>query len=206
MNDLVFVENNRVLTDSLTIAEKFNKAHKEVLRDIDTQLLKINEANEGGWGLSNFAQTQYRHPQNKQFYRKYLLTEEAFVVVAMSYVTKEAMKMKIQFIQAFNELKQLTLSKDASPRNQLESRINSLENKLENQMTIDYGKQRKLQKAIGARVYKLTEDKKQRSKYFRELYREIRDRFACTSYKDVRQSDFQDALGYVRGWTPRREY
>ncbi|MBC1521433.1 Rha family transcriptional regulator [Listeria aquatica] len=205
MNDLVFVENNRVLTDSLTIAEKFNKAHKEVLRDIDAQLLKINEANEGVWGLSNFAQTQYKHPQNKQFYRKYLLTEEAFVVVAMSYVTKEAMKMKIQFIQAFNELKQI-VSKSALPQNQLESRIDSLESKLENQMTIDYGKQRKLQRAIGARVYRITEDKKQRSKYFRELYREIRDRFACTSYKDVRQSDFQDALVYVKGWTPKREY
>lgn len=205
MNQLVFFEDNRVLTDSLTIAEKFNKEHKDVLRDIDKQLININAAEESEWGVRNFAQTHYQHPQNNQFYRKYLLTEEAFTIVAMSYVTKEAMKMKIRFIKAFNELKELA-NKTLLPTGKIESRLNSIEDKLEHQMTIDYGKQRKLQKAIGARIYKLTDEKELRGNYFRELYREIRDRFACTSYKDVRQSDFQDALGYVQGWTPKREY
>ena len=38
MNQLVFVENNEVVTDSLTIAEMFGKEHKNVLRDIQTQI------------------------------------------------------------------------------------------------------------------------------------------------------------------------
>lgn len=105
MNQLVFIENNRVVTDSLTVAECFDKNHNHVLRDIETQISKLFEAGEGEWGMTNFGQTQYQHPQNKQFYKKYLLTEEAFTLVAMSYVTPEAMKMKVHFIEEFKRMK-----------------------------------------------------------------------------------------------------
>ncbi|WP_346206783.1 phage antirepressor KilAC domain-containing protein [Caldifermentibacillus hisashii] len=106
MNQLVFIENNRVVTDSLTVAECFNKNHNHVLRDIEIQIRKLFEADEGEWGMTNFGQTQYQHPQNKQFYKKYLLTEEAFTLVVMSYVTPEAMKMKVHFIEEFKRMKQ----------------------------------------------------------------------------------------------------
>jgi Rha family phage regulatory protein len=106
MNQLVFVESDRVVTDSLTIAEVFKKNHNHVLRDIEQQLEKLNEAGEEKWGESNFGQTQYQHPQNKQWYKKYLLTEEAFTLVAFAYITPEAMKMKVKFIQEFKRMRQ----------------------------------------------------------------------------------------------------
>ncbi|MGG3846704.1 Rha family transcriptional regulator [Aeribacillus composti] len=106
MNQLVFIDNGRVLTDSLTVANVFEKDHRNVIRDIETQISKLNEAGESEWGVLNFEQTQYQHPQNKQFYKKYLLTEEAFTLVAMSYVTPEAMKMKVRFIEEFKRMKQ----------------------------------------------------------------------------------------------------
>lgn len=105
MNQLVFIENNRVLTDSLTISTVFKKEHRNVIRDIETQLEKLKEAGEGNWGVLNFERAQYQHPQNKQFYTKYLLTEEAFTLVAMSYVTPEAMKFKVRFIEEFKKMK-----------------------------------------------------------------------------------------------------
>lgn len=46
MNQLVFIENNRVVTDSLTVAECFNKNHNHVLRDIEIQIRKLFEADE----------------------------------------------------------------------------------------------------------------------------------------------------------------
>jgi len=106
MNQIVFIENNRVVTDSLTVAKCFNKNHNHVLRDIETQINKLFEAGEGEWGMTNFGQAQYQHPQNKQFYKKYLLTEEAFTLVAMAYITPEAMKMKVHFIEEFKRMKQ----------------------------------------------------------------------------------------------------
>jgi Rha family phage regulatory protein len=106
MNQLVFVENDRVVTDSLTVAEVFKKDHDKVMRDINNQLDKLNEAGEKDWGIANFGETQYQHEQNKQWYKKYLLTEEAFTLVAFSYVTPEAMKLKVKFIQEFKRMKE----------------------------------------------------------------------------------------------------
>ncbi|MGF9909520.1 Rha family transcriptional regulator [Brevibacillus porteri] len=106
MKELVFIESGRAVTDSLTVSEVFNKEHKHVIRDIEVQLEKLAEAGEKDWGVSNFGLTQYQHPQNKQWYNKYSLTEDAFALVAMSYVTPEAMKMKIKFLDEFKRLQE----------------------------------------------------------------------------------------------------
>jgi Rha family phage regulatory protein len=90
-----------------------------VLRDIENQISKLKEAGEGEWGVLNFAETQYQHPQNKQWYKKYLLTEEAFTIVAMSYTTPEAMKMKVRFIEEFKRMKE-ELQKRLQPKTQAE--------------------------------------------------------------------------------------
>lgn len=105
MNQLVFIENNRIVTDSLTVAEVFGKNHKDVLRDIDNQIEKLNEANEKEFSQRNFAPSNYTNERGRQ-YRKYLLTEEGFALVTMAYTTVEAMKFKVQFINEFNRMKQ----------------------------------------------------------------------------------------------------
>jgi Rha family phage regulatory protein len=116
---LVFIDNNRVVTDSLTVAECFGKRHDHVLRDIEVQLEKLIEAGEAEWGLLNFGETRYQHPQNKQWYKKYLLTEEAFTLVAFAYTTPEAMKMKVRFIEEFKRMKE-ELQKRQQPKTQAE--------------------------------------------------------------------------------------
>lgn len=73
MKELVFVENNEVVTDSLTISEIFGKDHNKVLRDINNTISKLNEPVEFEDGsidnestkinkefsLSNFGQSTY---------------------------------------------------------------------------------------------------------------------------------------------------
>jgi Rha family phage regulatory protein len=105
MSDLVFVENGRVVTDSLTVAEVFGKEHRNVLADIDNQIEKLNQANEKGFSLLNFQQSNYTNERGRQ-YRKYLLTEDAFALVVMAYVTPEAMKFKVRFIEEFKRMKE----------------------------------------------------------------------------------------------------
>ncbi|WP_036715514.1 Rha family transcriptional regulator, partial [Paenibacillus ehimensis] len=106
MNKLVFIENNRPVTDSLTVADVFGKEHRNVLADIENQIRKLTEAGEREWGLLNFQQTQYQHQQNKQWYPKFNLTEDAFAIVAMSYVTPEAMRMKVRFLEEFKRMRE----------------------------------------------------------------------------------------------------
>lgn len=91
---LVFIKENKAVTDSLIVAEMFGKRHDAVLRDIRTQM----EYSGHDFSLHNFVETQYQHEQNKQFYPKFDLTEDAFMLVCMSYNTKEAVQMKIKFI------------------------------------------------------------------------------------------------------------
>lgn len=106
MGELVFIHNNQPVTDSLTVAEVFGKDHRNVVRDVENQIDKLIAAGEKEWGALNFEQTQYQHPQNKQWYTKYNLTEDAFTLVAMSYVTPEAMKFKVRFIREFKRMRE----------------------------------------------------------------------------------------------------
>ncbi|WP_342045952.1 Rha family transcriptional regulator [Bacillus sp. OTU530] len=213
--DLVFVSNGEAVTDSLTVAEVFNKRHADVMRDIEVQIAKLEEVGEEQWGLRNFAHTQYQHKQNKQMYPKYNLTEDAFTIVAMAYTTPEAMKMKVKFLQEFRRMKEELQKRTMSPLQMIhtmtsemmkhEERLNLLETKVEEQITIDHGEQRRVQKAIASRVYEEVSDKIRRSELFAELYREIRDRFGVASYRDLKRKDLQLAIRYIEGWIPRRE-
>lgn len=117
--NLVFINNDKVVTDSLVIAEVFGKEHRNVVRDIENQIKKLIEAGEAEWGTLNFEQTQYQQPQNKNLYIKYNLTEEAFTIVAMSYVTPSAMKMKVRFIEEFKRMREY-ISEQQKPKSQLE--------------------------------------------------------------------------------------
>jgi hypothetical protein len=84
-------------------------------------------------------------------------------------------------------------------------RLEQVERKVDEQITLQTGEQRRLQKAINIRVYRTTTDDKLRKQYFRDLHREIRDRFAVASYRDVKRKDLQAAIAYVDNWVPRRE-
>lgn len=101
---LVFIENDRPLTDSLIIAEKFEKEHKNVTRDISNQIEKLIEAGMNEFVLLNFERTSYKDSLNRE-QLKFLLTEDAFAIVVMSYVTVEAMKFKTDFLLEFNRMR-----------------------------------------------------------------------------------------------------
>ncbi|SFI35210.1 MULTISPECIES: Rha family transcriptional regulator [unclassified Bacillus (in: firmicutes)] len=219
---LVFENNGDVVTDSLTVAEMFGKEHKHVVRDIEVQLEKLKEAGELIWGESNFGQTQYQHFQNKQWYKKYLLTEDAFTIVAMSYVTPEAMKMKIKFLQEFKRMKEYIQKQSKVPNDpfgqiellaagtsNLNKRVSTLEQVVEKQLTIDYGQQRVIDKAKARRIYFLLENghvneavHDSTRKLFGLLGRNLKDAFNVNSYRDILKKDFNEALNFINGWRP----
>ncbi len=72
-----------------------------------------------------------------------------------------------------------------------EKKILELNTKVDEQITIDHGEQRRIQKAVATRIYSFTEDKNERNRLFKELYREIKDRFGVSSYKDVKRKDIK---------------
>lgn len=93
-------ESGQVVVSSRYIAERFGKEHKNVLRDIENiiyeGMLKIEPP--------LFTLTQYQHPQNKQWYPEYLLTKDGFTLLAMGFTGQEALKWKLKYIEAFNQM------------------------------------------------------------------------------------------------------
>lgn len=84
--------------------------------------------------------------------------------------------------------------------NQTKERVLAIEMNMQEQITLDSGEQRRLQKAVGERAFKLEKDASKRSAVFSAIYRSIRERFAVKSYRDVKRHELQDAIKFVDKW------
>lgn len=85
----------------------------------------------------------------------------------------------------------------------LANRVNSIEDKVDNEIRVDNGEQRKIQKAVGTRIYQRMDiiNNHQNKKYmFQSLYRDLKDRFGVASYRDIKRKDLGDTLEYISTW------
>lgn len=89
-------------------------------------------------------------------------------------------------------------------QHEIRKELSLINEKVEEQITLTSGEQRAVQKEVAIKVYEIEDDTTIRPKLFRELHREIKDRFAVASYKDVRRQDLQMVLNYIRSWVPRK--
>ncbi|WP_046180356.1 Rha family transcriptional regulator [Domibacillus tundrae] len=223
MNQLVFIQNGSVLTDSLTVAAVFEKQHKDVMRDIRN--LECSEE----FNRRNFALVDYTDVRNR-VYNKYLIKRDGLAFLVMGYTGKTASEYKEKFILKFNEMEEQLRNKvhvldertsliqsmkltieTAERQDQIQEVVNThsvkiseLETKVEEQITLTSGEQRRLQKAVAIKIYALESDPAVRPRLFKELHREIKDRFGVSSYKDVKQKELQSAIRYVENWVPRK--
>lgn len=93
--------NEGLKTDSRIIAEKFEKRHDNVQRDIRA-LIDSNPE----WGVLNFEETPYVDPQNGQTYQMYEMTRDGYSMLVMGFTGKKAMDWKIKFLAAFNMMEE----------------------------------------------------------------------------------------------------
>lgn len=167
---LVFIKDNKVVTDSLTVAEVLKKQHKHVLRDIKVQMEKLESAGEGEFTESNFGLSFYKDVTGRTL-QKIDMTEDAFTILMFSYNTIETMKIKVRFIEEFKRMRafienQSILPTDtfsqiellATGTSNLNKRVSSLEQVVEKQLTVDYGQQRVIEKTKAKRIYFLWEN------------------------------------------------
>ncbi|PGO44760.1 Rha family transcriptional regulator [Bacillus thuringiensis] len=217
-NQLVFVERNIIVTDSLTIAKMFDKRHDNVIADIRTQIDYAGEE----FSLLNFQESKYR-TRGKE-YPKFNLTEEAFTLVVMSYNTKEAVQMKIKFIQEFKRMReyiqqQNDQQKQMSPLQMIhtissemmkqDGRLETIENKLNEKMTIDSYQQTTLLNAKLRRVEMLWGEEPKIRQAFEDkrilhsrAWKDFKMAFVVPSYRDTKEKDFEEALTYLKAWRP----
>lgn len=228
MNQLHIInQNGKLLVDSREVAEMVNKQHAHLLRDIKGYSEILTESN---FGLSDFfIESSYQDSTGRTL-PCFLLTKKGCDMVANKLTGEKGVLFTATYVSKFEEMEQsiknnvVPLSKDQAlvtvlrttadlveehheivkEQHELRKFVTQVDKKIEEQITLDHGEQRRLQKAVTSKVYELCDDPKGRSKLFREIYREIKDRFAVASYKDVKRKELQSAIRYVENWIPRR--
>ncbi len=119
---LTVSEQGTPMASSLDVAKVFGKEHKNVLQSIENLFEDIPQ----DFTELNFQPSSYMNQQNKE-QPMYLLTRDAFTLLAMGFTGKKAMQFKIAYIEAFNAMeKQLLEHKNQS---QLKSEEDNLKKK-----------------------------------------------------------------------------
>lgn len=105
MEALVFKGNERqALTSSLLVAEKFEKRHADVLRAIDDLLSKLPE-NECKRNFAILETRQIPMPNGGVRDERVLaMTRDGFTLLAMGFTGEKALKFKLDYIAAFNQM------------------------------------------------------------------------------------------------------
>ena len=101
MDNLVFRgADNRALTNSLLVAEKFGKEHKRVMQDIREMGCSAL------FREHNFVLSSYLSCQNKEL-PMYIMTKDGFTLLVMSYTGEKAMRFKEDYIAPLTQWKRL---------------------------------------------------------------------------------------------------
>ena len=105
---MVFLKNEQALTDSLKVAEMFEKKHKHVLEKIEKI---INNSAENS--AQCFQKTRYKDASGK-WNTKYLMNRDGFTFLAMGFTGKKADAWKWKYINAFNLMEKILTEKATS--------------------------------------------------------------------------------------------
>lgn len=219
MNQLVFQNNNQVVTSSRNVARDFNKRHDHVTRDIDEIIEGLPK---NGDTQQMFYETTYIHEQNKQEYRQYLMNRDGFTLLVMGFTGKAAMKFKIDYMNAFNQMeKELQQPRVLSEKEQLKASMRlSLEasetleqhneriTNLENNMRIDGAQEHAIKKKANQVVIESLGGKdapaykRMAFKVFSQFWRDFKNHFEIPRYGDLPKKKFEDGLRFIGLWQP----
>jgi Rha family phage regulatory protein len=93
--DLVMVKNGMVIADSLGVAERFDKEHRNVLRDVRNLDCSVE------FSQHNFVPSSYQGKNGKTL-PMIEMTRDGFMLLVMGFTGKAAMQCKEAYIKAFN--------------------------------------------------------------------------------------------------------
>lgn len=111
-SELVYQVASHVITNSVLVAKKFEKDHQHILRDIRNLMEGVSKIGD----TPMFEETTYIHPQNGQEYPMFIMNRDGFTLLAMGFTGDKALRFKLDYINAFNQME--TKLKSAKPLTQ----------------------------------------------------------------------------------------
>lgn len=220
MNNLSIIQREgQFYADSREVAEMVEKRHDHLLRDINGYVDVLSKSTAPRFGVSSFfIQSTYEDNTGRTL-PCYLITRKGCDMVANKMTGQKGVLFTAAYVTKFEEMEKaqkpkLTAMEMLRLQNQaieeMDDRVSAVEDKLKNQMTIDHSKQRTLQNHVTARIYKRIEEnlhigvenniQKCRPYYFQSLYKDLKNRFGVASYRDIKISQYDDAINYINNW------
>lgn len=98
--ELIIIHNNEEVVSSRQVAENFERMHKDVLESIREILKAENPAL-----TQMFFESSYKAGTGKS-YPEYLMNRDGFTLLTMGFTGSKALKWKLKYIQAFNEMEE----------------------------------------------------------------------------------------------------
>ncbi|MCI6883356.1 MAG: Rha family transcriptional regulator [Lactobacillus johnsonii] len=116
MNNLVVLRDRQAVTDSLKVAEVFEKQHRHVLEKAR------NLTAENSAVKNMFVETTYINKRGQKQPIIYM-NRDGFTLIAMGFTGKKALDFKLKYIQAFNKMEQQIRNKSERPKLMQKERI-----------------------------------------------------------------------------------
>lgn len=231
MNPLqIIVHDNRRVLTTTQISESYETENKVISNNFNRNKDRYKEGKHyialTGESKREFLNLHQIEDGSKNAQILYLWTEKGAWLHAKSLNTDKAWDAYEMLVDEYYTVKDnvVPLSKDQAlvtvlrttadlvedtqaiknEQHEIRKELSLINEKVEEQITLTSGEQRAVQKEVAKKVYSIEDDTTIRPKLFKELHREIKDRFAVASYKDVRRQELQTVINYIRSWVPRK--
>ena len=216
MNNLTVVDKNGILViDSREVAKVLDMRHDNLVRDIEKYVESLENSENSKLRFDVFfIESSYLAGTGKN-YKNYLLTKKGCELVAHKRTGRDGIIFTALYIEKFHAMEE-TLHKpmtiedliimQAQEVKKVKEKVDDLEFKVDNKITLESGEQRKVTKEVGKRVHERSEKTGVPVKIlYQALYRDLKDIFGVASYKDIKQKDLEDALKYIGNWIETAE-
>lgn len=102
MNELVVLQAGKPVTNSVLVAQRFGKQHKHVLNAI-RNIIESTEAHSAENSAQFYVPGSYIDSTGRTV-PMFIMDRDGFTLLVMGFTGKEALKFKLDFINAFNEM------------------------------------------------------------------------------------------------------
>ena len=138
-----------------------------------------------------------------------LISESGYLMLVKSFTDDLALTVQRQLVDSY-----FRMQKRMTPEEMMRVQLGMIDgheeriSKLENTMNIDYGQQRVLEKEVAKVVIESLGGKDSNAyreiakKVFSECNHDIKDYFHVNSRNNIPRLKFEEAIDYIRSWTP----
>lgn len=207
---VVSEQTGKYVADSRIIAKELGVNHFDLLAKIDGYVDKFTKTESSFLVKEYFIEDTYQVKNNFKKYKMYWVTRKGVALLIGGYNASVsiAFELNLAYIEKFDKMENFINQNYKEEFNKfIETNpiILELKDKLENQIRIDYGQQRAIQKKINHKIeldYLLDLGSKSKRSWYMALYKGIKDKFQVASYRDLKQKDFEECVEFINSWTP----